>query len=645
MADTDYKIDYSAPPGKINRDLDTIERRLQKLEKVIDSVGAKLLKFGEAPALARLIGALGQLDGVLKQTAADSARADRSLSGLGKGNTSVTDLTKRLAALEAQLNQVTTSAQAATTAAAGVGGGSGLGGGRGGAGAGSGAAGGAGSAIGTRALVGAGIGLGVQGARRVARAIGEAGANQRDFFADAADKTAAFRLSLREIANLDGKTDVDDATIRDQLAFQRHTRMSEDEAREFREQFKGAVASGKSRGNITDTVANELEKEAGRFSVRYDLDAPVAGKMAGLLGEYSKIPTAAAGAGQLAEAAEHLNVLGVGKVRQMMGPMLGLAGEMVDENGGRFASIPQMSANYAATTIRAKSPAIAATQIRQANRALRKFNGQEEEAALKGAGITLDDDYMTALRKMAPFVTGPGGDKYLADNGFGNSTERSALISQAKLIPVVDKQLADESGRVKAARDNASTTNAAFGQTMNGVTRDKDNATFQAEIETGLRGERLKQGRQAATARMIDPNQPGGQRFKAGMAQSIFDMSNSAWSLGSTTGEQMRVDAEAIKGLIEGGSRVGVDVRQQFPDLAWSAGAMHPLDSDKLQSQYGQAYDAVKKAGGDPFGGAPQQAAKAMQQAAGALNQAAGALNQVGGGGRDAGAGFVGGRR
>jgi hypothetical protein len=47
------------------------------------------------------------------------------------------------------------------------------------------------------------------------------------------------------------------------------------------------------------------------------------------------------------------------------------------------------------------------------------------------------------------------------------------------------------------------------------------------------------------------------------------------------------------------------------------------------QKQFSAAYEAVQSAGGDPFGGAPRQAAKALRNAAAALD----AMDKGNGGG------------
>jgi len=651
VADSPYTIDFGAPPTKILRDLDAIDARLLKTDALIGRVKASFKTLGsDTSGIKTMAAALVGLDAELKSKVVDSKAAATALKGVGAGNSAVTALTDRLKVLEAQLAAVTAAAAAAKVAGAGVGAG-------GPAGAGTGK-GGEKPLLGPKTLMFgmAGVGMGM----KAAGAIKAAGGEQRTFFADAADEAKAFREDMRQIAVLDGKTEVNDEVIRRQLAFQKETGLNFGEAQDLRLEFGGAVAPGKARKdangvpNITDATATDLEKQSAKFGLRYDLDMTTTGRMSGLLANYGKVPSAAHGVGIMAESAEQLNIYGVGPVKGMMAPMLGLAGSMMDEEGGRFRDFPSMSARFAATTVStAGKAAVAANQIRQTNRALRKFGTDKPEGEfLRKAGVTARDTYEEALAKVAPLIAGPDGDQVLIKAGFGNEREREGLVKQSKMTQVVEQQLKDP--RMRAANVEAISRNDAFGSTLIGKERGAANEQFASRIENGMQGERLRAGREAAIGRMSDPKQPGGQRLKAGAVQSVLDMGNAifAGATGRTaTGEEIRVDSEAIRGVIEGGkkAKVPVDVRAQFPDLAYSMDKSHPLDSDKLQRQYGQAYEAVTAAGGDPFGGNAKGAGQAAKQAAAALNNLGNALDNQARppdrGGPAAGGGVVPGRR
>ncbi|WP_435005158.1 hypothetical protein P12x_003052 [Tundrisphaera lichenicola] len=636
MADTEYKINYSAPPAKIERDVDRILAKLRALDVQIDKSKAKLKSLGsDTSGLTKMMSGLVKLDRELQRKVTDATKAEKALAGVGKGNRSVADLTKRLKELEEQLKAVTSAATAATPATAAVGAGGGGKGGAGGGGTGGG-------------LLGRGAGLArpvaayaaYRLARKVGGAIGDSSGDRRSFFGEATKLTGEFRQDLQALAVLQDKKSADDALIREQLQFQKQTGLNADEAMSFRLEFGGAVAPGKARGNITDATADELEKQAALFGKRYDIDPMSAGRMAGLLPNYGKVPSAKAGLGMMAEAAEQLNVYGLGSPRAMMPPLIGLSADMLDsEEGGRFSDYASLAARFGATTFKAKSPAAAATQIRQANRLLRKFNGKDEEAFLRKHGVTPEDDYESALRKITPSISGPDADQVLAKAGFANSTERDSVIKQADMNKVVDEARKDP--RMAAARANAGKLNADYLATIPAQQVGAENAEFAATIEAGLAGEKLRTARAHARARMIQRD-----TLKPGVFGKLADYAVSATTGGGISGEDLRVDQEAINSLVQGGQKVGVDVLGKFPGLDFGPRLLLGGNDEKaITENFSRASQAVEAAGGDPFGGAPKNAAQAAKQAAQALGNLGNALNAMGqpknqGGANQGGAGF-----
>jgi hypothetical protein len=80
--------------------------------------------------------------------------------------------------------------------------------------------------------------------------------------------------------------------------------------------------------------------------------------------------------------------------------------------------------------------------------------------------------------------------------------------------------------------------------------------------------------------------------------------------------------------LIQGGKQVGVDIPARFPGLIKSQGQWS-MSPEALSYQMGLASYAVEQAGGDPYGGSPRDAAKALRKAADALDK----MKQGNGGG------------
>jgi hypothetical protein len=101
-------------------------------------------------------------------------------------------------------------------------------------------------------------------------------------------------------------------------------------------------------------------------------------------------------------------------------------------------------------------------------------------------------------------------------------------------------------------------------------------------------------------------------------------------SAGGITGEELRVDAEAMRNLIEGGRQAGVDVRKLAPTASYRMDSGQNLDDDTSRREINRAFEAVQQAGGDPFGGAPTAAARALRRAADALDDLVGDASDSG---------------
>lgn len=620
MPDRKYTIEYIVDPGAALRGLDAIEKKLGVVDAAVDRLSAKLKDLPKALNAAGMSVAASQMATAFDQVGNRARAARDAAASVGQNTSNMNNAANRAATLAANLDKVTASGAAAGVAVGGVGAGGMRGGGIGGGGGagGGGMLGGLGASL-MRRTAFAGIRAGVN-------AVGEGAEARKNYLENAAQRFNDFRKELQEVANLTGQPTVNDKVIQEQLGFQNRTGMSADEAINFREQFLGAVESGVLRGNVSRDVVSGLGDQAARFAQRYNVDPASAGKLAGLLGEYGKIPTADAGAAKMAEVAYHLNKLGVGQVRSMIPSLIGLQGEMVDENGGRFGSLEGLSARFAASTIRSKSPATAATQIRQANTALRRFGSDDVEGAtgyaLKGAGITAEDDYETALRKLnaRANLTGPQADQWLINNGFANQAERRSLIAQAKLTNVVDAQLgktdAAAAASLKSVREGAAAANAGYLGTEIGRQKVAENQAFATEMQFGQRQSRFERARLQAETRLRQRREIDTPEAAAGEALQTLG------NFGIRSGRDDRIEAEMYNDLM---SRTGItedQINARFPEF----GSMYQSGFAATRLRYGpeeraQLFEQVSSAFDPQAGGNGQAAAKVAQ--AGQLLQAA----------------------
>jgi hypothetical protein len=257
--------------------------------------------------------------------------------------------------------------------------------------------------------------------------------------------------------------------------------------------------------------------------------------------------------------------------------------------------------------------------------------------------VTNDMDFEEMLRKFEPHILGPDGDDVLKAHDYTNSIERRDIMAAARLRQQVEANLANP--RMKAAATRALADSEAFDSTTVAITQQADNADFASTIEVGMTAERMKSMKAAATSRMKDRGE-----LQAGIIGTILDKNQSLFTTGlGVSGEDLRGDAEAMRGLIEGGRKAGVDVRRIAPTASHRMDAGMALDEGQVQQEINRAFDAVTRAGGDPFGGAPKRAAQALRNAANALDD----LDRPGGRGGppmppppgDGGAGLNPGRR
>lgn len=649
MATREYRIVYVVDEAAALQGIGRMTTALTALDALVDKVGRSIGRLGknfDAQTFRQNLQAVQQAFDQIERNADKATvsvnRSHKAIEAHGGNTSNLESATRKFEDLAATLSTVIQRSGLAQSQLSQVGSGVRLPGGSGG-GSGGGRTGGMISGLGaslTRRTVFA------AGASAV-RSVREGSQAQSDYSRDSAATLNDFRAELQEVANLRGDKSVTSETISDQLAFMRKTGMNADEAIRFREQYMGAIASGKARGNIDDKTAAELEIQAAQFAQRYNISPETAGKMSGLMGEYGKIPNAEAGAQKMAETAHHLNVLGVGQVGAMMPSLVGLQGDMLDENGGRFGSMESLSARFAATTIRAKSPSTAATQIRQANRALRRFGDDEAGATLEGLGITPEDDYETALRKMSKFITGPDGDLWLKQNGFNNSTERDSLIKQAKLIKVVDAQLGNETAdmtpaeraearRGKAAiarvRREASSQNAGYLQTETGKQRQAENRRFEANIRFGQTTSAFERAKLDAETRL---RQQGEIDTPMG---NVKDTIGTAFNFGLRSGRDDRLEVEAYAPLREEARRKGIDFDKRFPEygsvygensLSLPKSQFTPADRAKLFNRISAEIEAAPGGGGNG-GGAGGNPAQKVAQAGQLLQQAAAQMQKPG---------------
>jgi hypothetical protein len=601
MPDVTYKITYVVDDAKAVKGLANIDAAIAKTDASLTKLAGKFKTIGQnTPGLTSYMGMQKRVEAALKAAAMAAATTEAALKKVGTGNSALTSVDGRVVNLTAHMAALAAASAGATSGVAGVGAGANIpgvpGGGKGTGGIGS-TAGGMARRIATHAAYAA--------FSRGVNAYGSSTREGKDFFKNAADVASEYRKDLQELAVLQGKTGADDDMIQKDLSFQKETLLNPEDSKTFRLEFGGAISpSLKALGadgspNITPEVAKDFEVKAAQLTARYGLDPTTGGRMAGLMGVTTKIPSAEAGIGIMEQSLGQLNVEGVGPVKGMASHMLSLSGTMLEEGGGRFKNYPEMAARLAASTVnQAGSAARAKTRIVQSDRLLRKLAGDNESTLGVKAGITDDDDYETAIRKLAPHIAGSGGDKALVDSGFANSTERLAIIEEAKMNGIVDKQLSSMPSGAAASRI-AVAKNSEYPTTDTGRQQAAENADFASTVNVGLMSKRLKAAQDNARSRLANPNQPGGQQLMPKGASVAVDLYRHIPGFFSGfSPQEQRVNEEAIRGLVAEGSAVGLDVGAKYPRLANNHIGMggEILYSDDLAIEFGKASGDVEAA-------------------------------------------------
>jgi hypothetical protein len=333
---------------------------------------------------------------------------------------------------------------------------------------------------------------------------------------------------------------------------------------------------------------------AAQFAARTGIEPEVAGKMIGSMGEFTAIRSPEEGMAMFGQIEGHLNLGGLGTIRQLSRPFQGLLGSMIDEDKGRVSDPVRLAAMFAAETNRAKSPAIAATEIRQANRGVMKLQ------ASGSMGLTPEMDYTEAIKIVAGsmnHLNGTQKDQVLQTLGLGNSTERDSLIKQAALVPTIEQALQDPA--IKQMGANALGLNAGFLKSQTGRTAFSKSRVEASEIRQGMRGEAYAAASAEAQARLTDRGEidTTSSNLMHGMIDFFSPMSR-------VTGKSFKSD------MID--TEVRADIERRAKSAGVDLGNTAPLTNPDFQVR-SQAYEAALK---------QIEAAEKLQQAANAMNQA-----------------------
>ncbi len=426
----------------------------------------------------------------------------------------------------------------------------------------------------------------VQVAAQVAFAFGEKLNSARKEIQNMTDDAMKLRDTLREIANLQGKNGPDESVARDVLKLGIAGGMMPKEAKEYMEQFLGSVPAGKTKGNITDPVAEEVAREGAKFATRVGINAKTGGDFAGVMSQYQKIPDVKTAAKVMGQVVYGLNE-GRGNVEPLMRTLLTTAGSLV-QDGGPMENLAELAVMEGVASTHA-NPYATGTRLRQAVRALRETKGPQG-AWLAQQGVKDGMSHLQRLKAIKPALMtevakGKGLDQALKEFVTGDDTEARSIAEQLGDIDLMDARLAKANG---ITGEGVMDANTKF-LTRNAVGRDRVSKA-NAEAQKFLIGDKFTNMTIAmnnAEQVMRDQHEIGGA-WNTGK-EWVQDAVGLAW-LGKMGFRDKRKLGHATGELIKEARRVGLSDKEIFVNaLKLDRNYFHDENDATLRKQYTKA--------------------------------------------------------
>ncbi|MFO0951532.1 MAG: hypothetical protein U0835_10340 [Isosphaeraceae bacterium] len=428
-------------------------------------------------------------------------------------------------------------------------------------------------------------------------------------------KNLQLRDRYRELANLQGRPEPDNAVVGGALRFRLATGLSDDQANDALRRFEGSLPAALKRGNITGSstsgLAGDFFREAARTGVRVDLSGGSAGLLAAKLAQDRKIGSVDEGLSRFGAVVDTLN-RGDGDLTPLIQSLVRGSGGLVGE-GTPFRSLEEFAAAQSVASLNA-SPTVSSTRVRQAVTALNRFGDEDTAATFKKLGITSADDFSTRIEKLSPLLEkAPNKDLALTEAGFGNQAERRALLQFYGNRSL----LRSETDAVRKGVDPAATRKLndqffASGDAQNRVAQAEVDAAEFAQFQGSEASEVLRKRAEANLRRRLDLDTKSSNITEAfvdnpvtrtlGALRNPLQVYQSGGDtlplfLGGKSYRDMSIDAEANRISKEQAAKVGIDPIKFRPDLFGPGGGGSPEERADVLSR------ETRRSGGSPFGG------------------------------------------
>jgi hypothetical protein len=488
--------------------------------------------------------------------------------------------------------------------------------------------------------------------------LGEAFAEAREKIDKGGRSNLRLRDRYRELANLQGKAEPDNATIAGALRFRLATGATDQEANEALRRFEGGLPAALKRGNLsgssTSGLAGDYLRETTRTGLRVAVKGGTSALLAAKLAQTQKIGSVDSGLSQVAAILDSLN-RGDGDLDPLVAALVQGSGGLVG-TGSAFGTLGEAAAAQSVASLNA-SPRVAMTRVRQASSGLQRLTvpvltkeqlgamsdhekeawiaknfGEEQsaklttrkartnflarQAAKPHLGIT-PGDFAKNIERLTPLLEGKeDADAELHKAGVFNQAERRALVQFWRNRDLLRSETDSVTKGVDPVRVRS--LNAQFFQSDDAQARiakaEQDASRFAAHTKN----EPLVILREKAEARLRnrgDLDTFGAQAEEAAMDGFLTRAFASAaylatgrrpppdvlpLSMGGKPSRAMKIDKEAARLATEQAAAVGFDPRQRFPELY--NGSYLDVPEDQLSA----ASAEIRRRGGSPYGGSSQ---------------------------------------
>lgn len=433
----------------------------------------------------------------------------------------------------------------------------------------------------------------------------------------AAAATIEMRQKLRIESTLKGAEGPTNQMLREALKLRAATGLNESDASALTQQYLGTIPIALQKKNIAPGVANDLMTQVGIRAARQGGDTGTHGELAGILGQFGKVDSVAAGLGQL-EAIRVALTEGRGDDPILTRQLLASAGSMVRE-GGAVGSLSEQAALIGVTSL-SGGPAKAGTRAEQLSRGLRagltKMRGgpgtvEPQGKWLKRLGVTENDSLEVALDKIIPDLRkakaeGRGLEVFLSEHGMKSEEERRALIEVEGVYEQLKERFAAARKASTQGGPEALAANQRFLESDLGRSQVAEQLGAVSTATRGMRGARLsaltqeaksspefQRGEQSLTQQGLD-------QFW-GMLSGNFTLPLLGTQFGSgdagEAGRQQRLQMSAIRLAEERAKRAGVTL----PEMAKARAASYRAGGE-FQAEYVNQLESATMARGGRVG-------------------------------------------